>query len=310
MSYWNGLLVECSLTPTTGKYQGITAHFPVESCETTFSQDIAIHKKPMVPGARVESTGRNPTMFKVKAPMIAGLQRGSGETWSDLFPTMFLLMMRILNDDISPSCVFVHPTLGTFAVKPVSGSTATTTEVRNGQILDFELIEAIPDQSNQDSLSQTDKAGLANTSATIFDNQAANPLTPDAIKLLLQGTPSMQSIMASINGIINNTTLFVNSSTAQITNGIQQVQQIDDSLNSLDSASTIGMTMQLERIKYGIYGLAYKGANILTYNVPTEMTLSQVAANLQVTVDTIINLNPGQPSTLVPAGTAILYPSS
>ena len=253
MFNWNGQLQECSIQAISGTYQNFgTVSFPVEDVSAVFSQDLVEHKRPNVPGARVESLGANPIIFKVKALFLYGLQRGDGESWSDLYPQTFSKVIQIINDQVAPTLIFTHPTMGQFNVKPKGASTVTSAHARNGQIVEFELVSANTDDSSLSNITTTSEFAAAQSAANIFDQQIATltPAPPANIKSI-----SLTQLLQTIRAAIDQTTLFINQLTSTVTNALFQIQMIKDSLDALGTAATSGLMNQLQRVESGIYSL-------------------------------------------------------
>jgi len=261
MFNWNGERIECSIKAVSGPYQGLgVIPFPIEECSITFSQDIVQHKRPNVPGARVESTGFNPIVFKIKAPFLFGLQRGKGETWDKLYPETFSKIFSILADKVSPVLVFTHPTMGQFTVKPQGGSTTVSGNIRNGQIMEFELIQANEDDINVANITDVVSFGEAQAAATLFDNSVVllNPAPPSSITSI-----SLTKLLQDIRGVIDSTSLLINQITNAVVGAINQVKMIQNALRRLKTAATGGLQNQLERIKAGLHSLLNNQALVL-----------------------------------------------
>jgi hypothetical protein len=309
-SNWNGQIRECSIEALDGNNTSFgKLSFPVEECIVTFSQDVVQHKKPNTPGARLESMGLNPRMFHVRAPFLFGLQRASGETWSDLFPQTFILVFQILNDDLAPLIDFVHPTLGHFTVKPMGGSTVTTSTIRNGQILEFDLIEATQDTN---TVTSPDSFSAAQSAANIFDSQITqlNPAPPSSITSI-----NMTQLLQKVRGAIDSTSLFISQVGNTVNGAIHQVQMVEDSLNRLNTTATSGLSSQLQTIKASLYalknGLIQQQSKLSVFVVPYDMTLAAVAATVHNPVEQIIRLNPAISKVpTIATGTQVIYQST
>ena len=336
MSSFNGLITECSIQANSGTYKSLgKISFPIEECNVTFSQDVVQHKKPNVPGARVESTGFNPIVFKVKAFFLYGLQRGNGETWDNLYPETFFKVWGILTDQVAPVLTFTHPTMGQFTVKPQNGHTNTTANIRNGQIIEFDLIQANEDDSAV--VIAPVAFGTAEAAATIFDNTIIN-LVPAPPKNIL--AISLTQLLQTVRGAIDSSTLLINQVTNAVNNAIYQINQVEQALLRLDTAATSNLLTQLKRVKSGIYSLvnnqststpnaatlaaaiqsnqatvssnsvagATSAGNLGVFVVEMPMTLANVALLTHNSIDQLINLNPAIAKTpTIRVGTQIVY---
>ena len=284
---WNGVLTEASIQATSGTYQNYgKISFPVMEIHTAFSQDIAEHKRPNVPGARLESMGANPIIFKIKAPFLFGLQRGNGETWDNLFPASFFQVVEILNDQIAPVITFTHSTLGQFTVKPKSATTVTDAHIRNGQILEFELISANEDDTNLSNVTTQIEFGLAQTSATLFDQQFSNFINslpsdteiPSDLVDFVDGTDSMTDILGSVADAVTQTTLFINNVASVVNSAIYQINQVSNALESMDNPAVAPLQMQLQRCISGVYSQINNQALPQTPSAASQMASNELAS--------------------------------
>jgi prophage DNA circulation protein len=271
-----------------------------------FSIDLAQHKKPNVPGAKIEGLGSNPITFHVKALFINNLLRGPTETWDDstLFPGRFLQVVTALLDDSAGA--FVHPTLGSFNCKPVAGSSTTSANERNGQTLEFQLVVANTEAA--DALLSTLELGLGYSSAAALDSQLTALVPPPS------GLPtvSFSALINNITSIIGQTSLLVQQ-LSQVVNGtLYQLSRVELALQDLDDVASAPIIQNVERTKSAVNDLAQaaqkKFAQLLVYSVPAPITLALLAAQLNNTVESLLNLNPDlAKGTLVTAGSQVVY---
>lgn len=274
-------------------------------------------------------------MFKVKALFLLGLLRASGDTWDNLYPATFSQVIQVLNDTVSPVVTFTHPTMGQFTCKPQGLSTTTSYNIRNGQIVDFELITSNEDDNDTSNITTMVEFGLAQSAATIFDNQVGQLSPPPSTPI-----PSVAGIVNVVLDALDQPTLFVNSLPYVVNNAIFQIGDIELSLDNMDTAATASLQMQLERVKSGIYSLvnnqalpqtpsaattlasaqlssANRNANqqqnnglssLGVYVVPFDMTLANAGLNVHNSSDQLIKLNPGLSKTpTLPVGTQVVY---
>lgn len=259
MLNWNNSLTECSIEATSGQFKSYgKVSFPIEECGVTFSQDLVQHKRPNVAGARVEGTGFNPIMFKVKALFLFGLQRGNGETWANLYPEVFQKVFSILTDTVSPVLIFTHPTMGQFTVKPQNGTTNVSSNQRNGQVIEFELIQA-NENENATITIPVQNLSAAEGAATIFDDtfQLLKPPPPPHILAI-----SLTKLLQKVRGVIDSTSLFIGKLTNVVNYAINQIKMIEDALIRLKTAATSGLMTQLKRVKAGIFSLINNRATV------------------------------------------------
>lgn len=299
---WNGQLRECQLN-------GIP--FPTEHVRMNFSQQISEHKYPNVSGANVESLGRNSITFEVRAIFLTGTFRSPTETWSNLFPQTFQQVMRTLNDPLNEEIPFQHPTLGKFRVKVVHGTTETVFSTRNGQIIDFELIESGNNdvKGNQQNVLGNDEVGQAVQSAGGLDARLAQYQTANPAA----GLPniSFSSLLATAIAPVQATTVAIGTAFATASNAIAQVNIARQQITSLADPSTSYMLIEMESIASALNDQRTNNVGLNIYQVRTVMTLNQVLIKVQnfnkkLNIEKLISLNPQlsvttalQPNTIV-----------
>jgi len=298
---YNGVLRECQLN-------GIP--FPVEHVRMNFSQDIVQHKYPNVPGADVESMSRNPVTFSVRAIFLTGLKRAPTETWSDLFPKTFQAVMRTLNDGLNERIKFQHPTLGKFNVKVVHGSTETIYTTRNGQIIEFELIEdGNNDATVQQNILGVDENGTATQSAAALNGQwvTYSISNPQAGLPPTDFTQLLNTALAPIQ----STSIAVGTTFASASNAVAQVDRARQQLFSLGDPKNSFMMIEMESISSALNNQITNNNSLNIFNVRQLMTLNQVLLQLlkfnnKLTIERLITINPQlsvstvlQPNTIV-----------
>lgn len=328
---WNGQLVECKL-------DGVG--FPVIDVQQTVHHDIVQHKKPNVQGADIEDTGRNPITFHVKGAFINNLIRSRYETWDPgtLYPQTFAKVMNILLG--TQKVKFEHPTLGTYLVNPVQASATLSSAQRNGQILEFELIEA--NQSGESRIiSYLVNQGMDIQAGIGLDGLIPGVLVPQPDKV--PDGFSFGDALQQLKAMIAQTTLAIDIAKSQADHILYQVGQVEDSLTALDQAvshplspTTIALSQSLAyhavaglsqnpaqtanlrtfctRVRSTCYnniqGFANK-QNFLTlkvYTVPTDTTVGALCTVLQNSLEDILKLNPSLASkTSVSIGTQVSY---
>lgn len=267
-SNWNGQLVECQL-------DGIS--FPVIAVDLSVDHDLSLHKKPSVPGANVENTGRNPIKMKVKAAFYNNLTKASFETWdpNNLYPNTFVKVFNRLLD--TKAFVFQHPTLGTYNMMAVSGSCNISADHRNGQELDFELIEANQDEFNTAFFNKTIVAGVDVQSAAILDGHIAGVFVPQPDKLS-NGRPfSFASAMNLVKASIDQTSLAIEKAYGKVNNVLYKISQVEGACRMLEQQvskpnsvtktqfQTIGNPFTFFTPKSGLIANPAMTANILVY---------------------------------------------
>ncbi len=134
-------LQECS-------WRGIS--FPIEMVGEKGGQRIVVHNKMDRAGAQIESTGRMPYQFTIKAFFIEGLTQGIYETWANLFPETWINIRNAL--ERKDTGTLVHPLYGNVECKPVNWSANINADSRGGMIVDMEFIETIDDTDGSTTL--------------------------------------------------------------------------------------------------------------------------------------------------------------
>jgi hypothetical protein len=233
--------------------------------------------------------GSNPIVFKVKAPFLFGLQRGNGETWDNLYPASFYQVLQILNDQVAPTITFTHSTLGQFTVKPKSASAPTDSNIRNGQILEFELVSANVDDTSLSNVTTQLEFGLAQSSGTLFDQQFSqfldllpvDQVLPDFIVSWDNGGNTMSGLLQQVSNAFTQTTLYINSAVATVNNAVWQITQMSTALASLDNPGTAPLQMQLERCQSGVYSQINNQAVPQTSSAASQLAADQFAQAAQ-----------------------------
>ena len=121
--------LECS-------WRGIS--FPTQSVDTEITHDLAVHKKADRDGGNVEATGRNPTVYSVKAVFLNTIVPGPMETWSNLFPDTYNLFIEAVEDRSTGD--FVHPFHGSRRCKIVKMSESFAAQSRGGPTVTVQFI--------------------------------------------------------------------------------------------------------------------------------------------------------------------------
>lgn len=214
-----------------------SVQFPCELVGLSFKHRIVEHRKPNVPGANIEDTGRDPIIFTLKAPFFNGLLTGIDETWGgqSLFPATFARVFQmLLTTDVRQ---FVHPTLGQYSVVPVRVSSELMPNIRNGQVLNFELITA-----NQNDKSANIFSELANTPvdlqvAAALDNGLAKIFTKNPADnfTFLNAFTTMQRLLNAPAQIVGSISTIISSPIGLANSIINRAIQADDACTALEN---------------------------------------------------------------------------
>lgn len=301
---WGGAYQPVALLPSNG---GDFITFPCEEISITWKQRVAHHPKPNVPGAKIESLAPDPHTFHIKAIFVNGLLVSPGETWSggDLFPGTFVTVFNLLNDPINNVFTFTHPTLGNFNVKSVGGHSVTTHDCKNGQMMEFDLVQANLD--TQDTTTTLSTRGLGSQSAMAFDNIKFNPplKTPNHFITLTD-------LFNSVLSVITTTTLELQRLTFVVNNAKFMIYRLQSALDAFNDAKTALATMHLQNVLSAIEDIDNNKKvgqlQIKSFTVPNNMTVGQIASLLNNSIDSLVQLNPSISYQItIPQGTKIFY---
>lgn len=200
--------------------------FPCTHFTENSSQDLAIHKFPNLDSARVENTGRNPSVYTCRGIFTNNIYPSGKESWKqgDLFPRAFELVLNVLYDS-STYQILQHPFLGLRNVMVQSWKyDFIGNGPRDGVYMDMSFIETIGDDNTNKSFSTPDSlADMQNTGLGI-DNEisstALSPMNPPNL--------SMGQFFSKISGLIRNVVSFpqqtisgINATLIQVNSSIQ-----------------------------------------------------------------------------------------
>lgn len=286
-------LDECS-------WRGVS--FPIEMVGEKGGQRLAIHHKMDRDGAQVESTGRLPLSFTVKAYFLEGLTPGQNESWADLYPQGWLQMRDYLMK--KSTGIFVHPLYGEINCKPVAWNVAFTSEIRSGVIVDMEFMETIDDTDVGVVLAPTVISGV--TSAALnLDTQMLNPVTKPPFVPNMGGFPSYSSAVSDILSIgqlqgvnkIDNLTneLFSFGDSLNIADDLVAAFS-DVTYDFIDALNTLKLQFQFSQKDTAIYTVGF------------DTTLASIAGFVGNSITQIIELNPfllAEP--IIPRDTEVAY---
>ena len=209
------------------KFDGIA--FPTTSFKESGSHDLAIHKYPNLDVARLENTGRNSSVYSLRAIFTNNIYPSQNESWTQglLFPTTFNKVLASLYDTNTPIKTMIHPYLGSINVMVQSWNYEFTGDhVRDGAYIDIIFMETqtftnitqsiVPAFSPMASLTQS--AGALDALLA----PAKYPVAPHGLSLsgffsAVAGT--IRNAMAIPGQIINS----INAPISQIGIGLNQI---------------------------------------------------------------------------------------
>lgn len=200
--------------------------FPVISFVENSSQDMAVHKYPNLDSARVEQTGRNPSVFAMRGVFTNNIYPGKNESWKagTLYPDVFEKVLNELYDSTTKK-KFFHPFLGERNVVPMHWSYEYAGKsTRDGVLLEIALIESISSDNIADTIeihnSMSDMQKTANALDTELSKTIIAPMNPPNM--------SLTQLFSRIAGVIRNVVNYpkqaigaVNAQIIQINSSIQ-----------------------------------------------------------------------------------------
>jgi len=267
----------------------------------------AVHEFPHSPGAEIEKMGRRPyiVIFTCTFHRIPGSELD--KQYPELYPTRLRQLRERFEKELTAELVV--PTIGTIKATCTSWNQTFNSNSPTGEAVQLEFIEdqdsdkAFDDQSTDygaakmaeanDSLLAA--AALADfkkaTTQSIF--QDINDAVTAVQGALALGDAYNQMVVGKINAVIN----LCNYADGQV-----EEMQHPENHAVLDALKDLWLNS-----KQLAMNVAEKRSTLLSYNVPKVLTLSQVASNLSVTVESLLQLNAFDDSLAIPAGTVVIY---
>jgi len=206
------------------KFAGIP--FPATNFTENSSQDVAIHKYPNVDSARVELTGRNPSIYTFRACLTNNIYPSTKESWKqgDLFPRVFELLLNELYDS-TDFHTFQHPFLGIRNVVPVTWSYSFIGDgPRDGVYLDVTLTETIGDGDIKTTISAPSTLADMQSTAGSIDTE----LSSTKLKAMNPPNLTLGEFFSKINGFVRNVVSFpqqtigaLNAQIVQVSSSVQ-----------------------------------------------------------------------------------------
>ncbi len=274
-------LRECS-------FRGIS--FPIVSIIDTFHQDLAIHKKLDVNGARIEPTGRQPTVYQVRAVFYEHVMPGVNESWGRqaLFPTVF--------QDVKTACEtggpgwLVHPFYGSVRVCPQSWSASLLAERQDGMMADITFIENTLDDAAEPKSSVTQVASLSAAQLDIY-------VPPIMWPVVEKRKTSFTDLCNTITSAFDSVSLLEQRTSGKIDLMVGAVNRVQNSIESFAGTTKAIVSTNCSRLKNA--GLALKkvqltlaNKTISNYIVKQNVTIANLANILKNSVEDLITLNP------------------
>jgi prophage DNA circulation protein len=310
--------LECS-------WRGIS--FPTQSVEAEISHDLAVHKKIDRDGANVEATGRNPTVYTVKALFLNTIAKGPMETWSNLFPDTYNKFIDAVEDRSVGD--FVHPFHGSRRCHIQKVSESFAAQTRGGPSITIQIIET-DEGADSAPLSSTSNIAIIKSAAIDLDTyiKQLNPPPNSGIEEL--GFDSFSDFADSLSSAVGSVELFQNKIASKINGVVNSVNKI---ASTVDKAATLTTTNPItgaientQKLGAGIVKII-DASNKLTlallgvqnnpftiqktlklYTVLADTTISRLAAITKNKLSDLVKLNPGiLKELIVTKGTVIRY---
>jgi DNA circularisation protein len=259
---------------------------PYAGMKNKLRQDLVIHKFVDRDGAHIEGTGRHPLEFTAKVPCLNNLSRGSAENWPvQLYPFTRDALLRACADKSSGT--LQHPELGSLTCKCQTMEWDLEAQVRSGVWVDLSWIETDDTGVDLDhDLSVPSPTASLIAAGGALDGQMAalNPrLYPKPIAV---PAVSFTDIVASIRGVVDQTTVVQKAFGGQYDNAIYNAQSLEDSLNQAGNASALNwpLVASCERMKQAAYdqkaAQLTKTRPIGLFTVQKDSTMAQLAASI------------------------------
>jgi hypothetical protein len=266
-----------------------------------FDHAHAVHAYPDRDGAFIESTGRNPAIYKFTAYFRNGI---AGSRL--LFPVKWQEFIGACADRSAGK--LQHPVLGEVNVKCRSCQTSWDPMRRDGADVELEFIEASNTEDELTELLKRNTIGNCVAAARDLDDALGNvdiPELPEAV------SPSLLESMKALSGAFAQFKLGLGNIAAQVDGYLGALADIRDSLDALDDPKTYKALGALDRLFTGLLILADEstaknGKTITQVSVQREAPLSEVASAFGASLDDFLKFNPALASkTTVPQGTLV-----
>lgn len=301
-------LLECS-------FRGIS--FPVESLEFSFSHDIIQHRRMDRDGASLENTGRGAISFNIKAPFCKTITRGKNETWSDLYPNQYSLVLDAVKDRTTGD--FVHPSFGKLRCKATNVKGGLDPNYRSGEVLSWTLIE---DTEGDDALDITISSNLAIARTAAINLDAAigklNPPIPtnleedgfssftDFVDKVGSKFDQVSLLQKQVLGKIDRVISKIDRLTYKLTNSIKELSSLPNNIlisaykaeKILENYKQIKRDLENipEQLKAALLKIKHNAIAttkpVSFYQVKGDTTLSQLSLQLLNPIKDLVALNP------------------
>lgn len=266
-----------------------------------------VHKRYGVAGAYVETISRDPYDFKLRVPLINGLEPAKQEDWdpANLYPEVYNELLLAHAD--GKALPFQHPVLGSILCKLISINSAVDAEVRNGELLELAFLETLSDDEAEQGLpAQSPLSQVVSAGQRVVGALIVLPIPPPDLTTL-------DDALSTINGLIGRVQLAEDQ--------IGGLLSIGDKFMNLASRAE-DATLGLPEVQIAQFIIdcnsAADGCRTLATGQPTaefgyklttrDMTLLSVAKLVSNSVDNVLHLNPSLAGLLViPTNTLVQF---
>ena len=289
---------------------------PVAARTVSFDQEIVRHKYAYRDDELVESLGRRNWRFEYTVPFRQDITKGP---YVNLFIETYPKFLRACRDRAEGE--LVDPVLGTFVVRCEQVSTTSDVNRRDGDDVQVVFVHS-PAVEDVDQLG----APLAGLDLAVQEGKTLNtqiaPITDAQLKELRLGqyigvTTEVGlglNALDQLAGFGAQLTAYVDRVEATIANYENKLNKLVDTMDKLDdivtspqNAPIIRTTKRLIDSLARLNPLSSSGKRLVSFNVLQDVTAGALAADLGMSVQDLINTNPGLPLPLIPAGTQVVY---
>jgi len=276
--------------------------YPVTARSVGFQHDSATHKLQYRDGELVEQLGSRNLTFSYTLPMRQGIAKGP---YVDLFPDGLAQLFADTRDRSEGD--LVDPIYGTFVCVPSSFNDDSDPTKRDGTDIkvEFTLSPALDE----------DQSLLPPTLSGIMDESEALGQELETIDFEQEEPPEATTdIISGINGLLSQPELASNKINASLEDLAFRLDKTEKTLDKLENPQTWGTRRSIRHTRESTVRLARHADNpvatIRKVVTNTTKTVIGIAAELGVTVQQLIQLNPFLArNPVVKPGIAILAPS-
>jgi hypothetical protein len=268
-----------------------------------FDQQHAIHAYPDRDGAFIESTGRNPAVYKFTAIFRNGI---AGSRL--LFPVKWQEFVGACADRTAGK--LQHPVLGEVNAKCRSCQTSWTPERRDGADVELEFIEASNSEDELAELLKGNAIGNCVSAARDLDDAMGEmnptPELPDTWK------PSLLESVKALSGALAQFKMGLGNLAATVDSFLGACSELRDTIDALDDPATYRALSALDRLFVGLLTLADEsstsgGKQVTMVSVLRDSDLGQVAASFRLDLADLLKLNPALASKTTVAKDTLVF---